>query len=397
MIRLFVSCCALWAVGCSGPYSSGPVSANEPPRPVAVEVQTARLENVPEVITATGELLAEESATISAKVAGRVQALRVDLGSVVREGEVLAELEKEDYALQVRQSEALVEQMRARLGIASAAHDDVVPEQTATVRQTAANLSDARLLFDNTSKLFKEGVVSKLDYDRAQVNLQAAEARYQASLEEVAGMRAQLSERRAQLALARQQLSDCTIRAPFSGAVTRRIASLGEYLAVNAPVVTLVRQHPLRLRLEVPERLAARVRLGQRIDVRLEGSGTVSGGRVVRLSPAIQAENRSLTIEGEIPNQNGLLRPGSFVEGSITVDERAKSILVPGEALTSFAGIERVFVVTGNVLDERVVKSGRRLSGERVEILSGLEAGDRVVRKANDRMAKGQRVTAQGT
>lgn len=397
MIRLFVSCCALLAVGCSGPYSGGPVSANEPPRPVAVEVQTAKLENVPEVITATGELLAEESATISAKVAGRVQALRVDLGSVVREGEVLAELEKDDYALQVLQSEALVEQMRARLGIASAVHDDVVPEQTATVRQTAANLSDARLLFDNTSKLYKEGVVSKLDYDRAQVNLQAAEARYQASLEEVAGMRAQLSERRARLALARQQLSDCTIRAPFSGAVTRRIASLGEYLAVNAPVVTLVRQHPLRLRLEVPERLAVRVRLGQRIDVRLEGPGTVSGGRVVRLSPAIRAENRSLTIEGEIPNQSGLLRPGSFVEGSITVDERAKGILVPADALTSFAGIERVFVVTGNVLDERVVKSGRRLPGERVEILSGLEAGDRVVRKANDRMAKGQRVTAQGT
>jgi len=80
MIRLFVSCCALLAASCSGPYSGGPVSANEPPRPVAVEVQTAKLENVPEVITATGELLAEETATISAKVAGRVQALRVDLG-----------------------------------------------------------------------------------------------------------------------------------------------------------------------------------------------------------------------------------------------------------------------------------------------------------------------------
>jgi RND family efflux transporter MFP subunit len=353
-------------------------------------------ETIPETITATGELLAEDAATISAKVPGRVEKLRVDLGSVVKGGDVLAELERADYEVQVKETEALVEQTRARLGIGGAPNDNVVPEETAIVRAAAASLKEARLMFSNTSKLFEEGVVSRVDFERGQVNLQAIEARYQAALEEVAQLRAQLSERRAQLALARQRLADCTIRAPFSGAVTRRIASLGEYLAVNGGVVSLVRQHPLRIRLEVPERLASKVRAGQRIDIRVTGSSLLRSGRVVRLSPAIEAQSRSLTIEGEIPNEDGLLRPGSFAEGTVTVDPNARGIAVPASALTTFAGIERVFVVSDGVLDDRVVRTGRRLGGDRIEILSGLKPGDRVVRDATDRMAKGMPVTESG-
>jgi RND family efflux transporter MFP subunit len=382
--------------GCSGPYSSGPVAAKESERPLAVRVQPAALESIPELITATGELLAEEAATISAKVPGRVEKLLVDLGSSVKQGQVLAELERDEYEVRVKQAEALVEQTRARLGISGQASDDVTPENTAMVRAAAASRKEATLIFANTSKLFKEGVVSRVDYEKGQVGVQAAEARYQGAIEEVAQLRAQLSERRAQVALTKQHLEDCTIRAPFAGAITRRNASLGEYLAVNAAVVMLVRQHPLRLRLEVPERQAARVRGGQRIDVRLEGTGGVRSGRVVRLSPAIEAQNRSLMIEGEIPNEDAILRPGSFAEATITVDPNARGFAVPAGAIVSFAGIERVFVVDGGTLDERVVRTGRRI-GERVEVLSGLKPGDQVVREATDRMAKGQRVTVAGS
>jgi RND family efflux transporter MFP subunit len=116
----------------------------------------------------------------------------------------------------------------------------------------------------------------------------------------------------------------------------------------------------------------------------------------VRLSPAIEAQTRSLTIEGEIPNEDGLLRPGSFAEGTITVDPNAKGFAVPAAAIVTFAGIERVYVVSNGVLDDRVVRTGRRLAGERVEILSGLKPGDRVVRDATDRLSKGQPVTEAG-
>src|SRR5262249_8095241 len=156
----------------------------------------------------------------------------------------------------VKQAEALVEQTRARLGLAQGSDDKVDPLQTSAVKQAEASLKEARLIFNNNSELFKQGVVSNVDYQRAGVALDAAEARHKAAIESIYQAQAELLERRAALALAKQQLADTTIRAPFRGAITRRQATVGEFLAVNAPVAMLVRQNPLRLRLQVPERVA---------------------------------------------------------------------------------------------------------------------------------------------
>lgn len=384
----------LSSAACSGPYSEKSIAAVEiPPLPVKV-IRTARV-GIPELITATGELLAEEQATIGVRVPGRVTRFFVDLGSLVDGGGALAEIEKEDYAFRVSQAEALVNQTRARLGILDSSSDDVTPENTAIVRRAAADLKEANFIFQTTQKLAEEGIVSKIDFERAGVRRQASEAAYQEALEEVMQLRAQLSERRAQVSLARQNLQDCVIRAPFTGAITHRIASIGEYLPVNAPVATIVRQHPLRLRLEVPERVAGKVRVGQRVDVRLEGAGPPHSGLIARLSPAINNQARSMMAEGDIANEDGKLRPGTFAEAVITVDANAMGLAVPRDTVLSFAGIERVFVVTGGQLEDRVVKTGRILADDRVEILEGLEAGVDIVRDVSDRLAVGQRVSVQ--
>ncbi len=394
----------LWAAvtlaltaGCSGPYSGLTTSAKSAEKPAVVRTQTVADESLPETITATGELFAEDQATISAKVPGRVAKLNVDLGSPAEAGDILAELEKTDYEFRVRQAEALVEQTRARLGLGPQDGDDIDPAKTATVKIGTGSLEAARLDFTRISGLVKEGIFSQADYDRVRSALLLAEARYQASIEEIYQAKAQLVERRAQLDLARQQLTDTVIRAPFRGAITRRPASLGEYLAVNAPVVVLVRSHPLRLRLEVPERLAFKVRLGQRIDVLVEGAGVTRSGLVVRLSPAIDAQNRSLLVEGEVPNSDNALRAGSFVEGLITVNPNARGIALPLRAVLTYAGVERVFVVRNGEAAERPVKTGRRLPGDRIEILQGLGPGEAVVTDGNDRLATGQKVQAAGS
>lgn len=390
---IVVAVSLLAIVACSGPYSNPKVSAKEQSPSLAVKVEHVSIQNIPEIITATGELFAEDLATVSAKVPGRVSKLLVDLGSKVEKGQAVAEIEKEDYETRVREAEALVAQTRARLGILDKPTDEVKPKETATVRQAEAALKEAGFIFETTARLAKEGVVSRIDFEKAQVRKQGAEAAYQGALEEIMQLRSQLTERRAQLALAKQNLSDCVIKAPFSGAITRRQASLGEYLGVNAPVVLLVRQHPLRIRLEIPERQALKIRAGQQIDVTLEGSDRKRTGRVVRLSPALEAQNRSLLIEGEIPNEDGALRPGSFVEGTVTVNASAQGMSVPYNAIIAFAGTERVFVAKNGALDQRIVKTGRRLPGERVEILSGIQSGDAVVLNSSDRLSSGQRVT----
>jgi len=346
------------------------------------------------VITVSGELLAEEQATIGVKAPGRVVKIYVDLGSLVEANQVLAEIDPTEYEFRVRQSEALVSQTRARLGIADKPNDDVKPEETAIVREAEAVVKEARFVFDTTEKLQKEGVLSRIDFEKAQVRRQGAEAAYQAAKENVMQLRAELSERRAQLALARQNLADCKVRAAFAGAVTRRHSSLGEYLNVNAPVVTMVRQNPVRVRAEIPERLASKIHVGQPVNVHIQGNGGPVG-RIVRLSPAIDAQSRSLVIEGEIPNPRGLLRPGSFAEVSITVDAHSTGIAIPRNTVVSFAGTDRVFIAAGSRLDDRIVKIGRTLTGESIEILSGLEPGQDVVLQPDAKMTKGQKVVVR--
>ena len=377
---------------CSGPYSERKATAKTEALPLSVDTVPALSASLPTVVNANGELFAEELANISTKVPGRVVKLTVDLGSLVKTGDVLAELERDDYLYRLRQAEAQVEQIRVRLAIVNQKDDLVDPERTAMVKEARAALEESRIVYDTTERLTQEGVVSRIEFERARARKQGLEARLQSALSEVLQMGSQLSERRAQLDLARQQLTDTVIRAPFNGAITKRVASVGEYLATNAPVVTLVRQHPLRVRLEVPERFANQIHRGQAIDVRLEGSTAKRTGRVMRLSPSIEAQNRSLTVEGEIPNQDGLLRPGSFVQGSITVDAQALGITIPSAALVAFAGVERDYLVKNGMLEDRIVKSGRRLTGERMEVLAGLKDGDLVVAVANEKMAKGQKV-----
>src|SRR5437867_7739340 len=189
--------CALTAIllaGCSGPYSGPTVAAKNDGKPVSVRAHSVAIETIVEIITATGELSAEDIATISAKVAGRVEKLNVDLGSVVEPGQILAELEKDDYIFRVKQAEALVEQTRAHLGLPPGADDKVDPMSTSIVRQAEASLTEARLIHNNNTELFKQGVVSNVDYQRATVALQAAEARHQAAIEDVYQSQAQLVE-----------------------------------------------------------------------------------------------------------------------------------------------------------------------------------------------------------
>lgn len=352
-------------------------------------------ETIPEIIAATGELIAEDQATLRVKVAGRVARLNVDLGSRVEAGDIIGELEKEDYDLKLRQMEAAVEQSRARLGLAPTDSDDVSPANTAIVRQAAASLKEATLIGQNVAALFKQGIASNVDYQKSLVTLQAAEARHQAAVEEVIRTKAEILQRRTEVALAKQQLSDTVIRAPFRGAITQRIATLGEFLAVNSPVAVLVRWHPLRVRLQVPERQAFKVRAGQRIDLVLEGQESPRPGRVMRMSPAMEAQNRSLVIEGEMPNEDARLKAGAFVEATITVDPNARGLAVPQNSVLSFAGVERAFVVAEGALAERIVKLGRKLGDGRVVIADGLQEGENVVTNPSDRFVAGQRVQVE--
>ena len=156
------------------------------------------------------------------------------------------------------------------------------------------------------------------------------------------------------------------------------MANLGDYVAAGTPVAVLVRVHPLRLRLAVPEREAAGVKIGQPVELTVEGDPIRHTGRVARISPAISEENRTLLVEAEVPNADAGLRPGSFARAEIVVQASDPAVLVPASAIVSFAGIDKVVGVEDGKAVEKRVKTGRR-SGERVEIVEGIKAGEAVV------------------
>jgi len=356
--------------------SAAPAKAQEP-RPV--RVVAAAVGPLPRTVTVTGTLAADEEVVAGFKVAGRVSEIAVDLGSPVRKGQVLARLDPTDFRIRVEQAEAALRQVRAGLGLPKdGSAESVDPEKTALVREVRAVLEEARLNRDRMAQLGEKNLIARSEVDASRSRMLVAESRYQAALEEIRNRQELLSERSSGLALARQQLADTVLSAPIDGAVRERRASVGEYQAAGAPVFGLVRNHPLRLRVAVPEREAASVRVGQAVRVLLEGDSAVHAGRVARLSPSIQEQNRTLVVEAEVANRDGRLRPGSFARAEIVVEADRTAVTVPAGTVVTFAGLEKVFGVKDGKAVEKRIRTGRR-SGDRVEILEGVAAGEPVV------------------
>jgi RND family efflux transporter MFP subunit len=326
----------------------------------------------------TGTLAADEQVMLSMKVTGRLDQLLVDLGSPVARGQVIARLTPTDFELRRRQAEAALQQARARLGLPPDGESDEIDiDTTSVVRQARAALDEARRARDRVATFVKRGISARADLETADAQLQIAEGRYQDALEEVRNRQALLAQRRSELALARQQVDDAVLRSPIDGMVRERHAFAGEYRAAGTPIVTVVRQNPLRLQLAVPERAAAHVRLGQAVLVSVEGDSQSYEGKVARLSPAIVEGTRTLPIEAEVPNGRGRLRPGSFARAEI-VTEQSTGLVVPESALVVFAGVEKLLLVQDGKVHERKVRSGRRLDA-RVEIVDGLTQGEVVI------------------
>lgn len=368
----------------SGACKSGyPVSARDNPGGEAREPRQVKIARVSEIsmeqtVTVTGTLAAYDQATVSAKVPGRVKSIAVDLGSVVRQGQIIAQIEQQDYQLRLQQAEAALAQARARVGLPPEGKDDRIdPEKTGTVRQAQALLDEAKLKLERAENLFQRGVLAKAQLDAAEAEHKVALSRYQDAVEEIRNRQALVVQRRSELEIARQQLADSSIYAPFNGVVQEKRASIGEYLAAGAPIVNVVRMDPLRLRAEVPERESRNVHVGLAVRVTLEGDANVYTGKIARISPAISAQNRVLIVEAEVHN-NGQLRPGSYARVEIVSADNNLALGVPANAIVTFAGIDKVILVQDGKSVEKPITLGRRTS-DWAEVLSGLKAGDVVV------------------
>lgn len=369
---------ALSITGCheSSTASSPPARLESAAR--AVSIATVSKRPIERTITVLGSLQAKQEVLLSAKVSGRLKAILVDIGSAVKTGDVMARIEPRDYELHIQQAEGALAQTRARLGLPLQGADDTVePEKISSVKEARALYEESSQNRERARSLDEAKLIPKSELDAAEAAYNVAFNRYQAALDEARQRQAALAERRAELEIARQKLADTSIRAPFDGVVQTRFVNTGAYLKEGDPLVALVQMDPLRLRLDVPEPQAARIRLGQQIRFSLTGEETQRKAAITRISPALDKESRMLGVEADVAN-DGTLHPGAFAQADIVIQSESEALVIPPNAIRVFAGLQKVFVVEHGKVTEKEITTGAR-GPDWVEVLAGLKEGERVV------------------
>jgi len=396
MVILFLLLVLAFVPSCSStnPKNAQQAEAASPPPALVVETAKVGWRELQRSVEAVGTLDPNEEVTVSSLVEGTVEKLFVDLGDGVRTGQVIAELDTRELELAVHQQQAALQQELARLGLADA-NASVDEATTSQVRQAEATFEEARLRLDRTKKLAEQGVLPKQQLEEQQARYDVAEAAVRSSRETVRNIRATIAARKVSLTLAEKKLADARVTAPISGFIKDRLVSEGQFLKSNSPVVTIVQNSPLKLRVDVPESAVAFVRAGRPVQFHVDAfPDRTFEGRISRISPSVDQQSRTLKIEALADNPAGVLKPGFFARVTIQTDRRDRVLVVPSAALFNFSGLEKLFVIENGKVAERIVRSGTRLDGQ-VEIVEGVKEGELVAASNIENLQQGREVSVR--
>jgi len=368
-------------------------SADQPPAQavVAVSAVAATEQPISRFIRATGSLTAEDQAAVAAEVNGRVVATPVERGTAVGEGAEMIRISSTEADAQVKEAEANAAQIEARLGLTTAAPFDVnaVPE----VQTAKASYELAQNEFARIKSLLDQKVVSQSEFDQRRTQMDASRQQLEAAKNGAAQQYQALLAARARVSLAHKALNDTVVRAPFAGLVAERTVSVGDYVNRGQKVVSVVRIDPLRVMLTVPEQFVSAVAVGAPVSFEVDAyPGRQFSGKIRYVSPALEANQRALTVEASVPNTTRELKPGLFATARIEQPERTPGVVIPSSAVQTSGGTSRVFVIAGDHVEERVITVGQTLDAN-VEVTNGLKTGERVATKNVNKLTDGAKVS----
>ena len=322
---------------------------------VPVEVETVGYGCIQNKLTYLGDIQAETSARIFAKIPDRIVDFPVNNGDYIRKGTVIARVEDSKLKQSVYQAEA---------ALASA----------------KSQLENLKLEYARIEQLYKEEAVSESQYEQLKTQLEVAKNG--------------VAQAEAGYKMAREQLEDAVIKAPIDGYVSGKMLNVGDMAAGQMPIVTITQKDPLKITVDVIEKDIRLVRKGQKVNVYVDVfPGRVFEGRVVRISPVVNAATRTSQVEILLNNPNNSLTPGMFARLEIIVQSKDNVLLVNRNNVdvrtsrhlnggsirdTEIEQIFSVFVVEDSLALEKEIEIGIR-SGLFLEVVSGLEEGDRVV------------------
>lgn len=408
---------------CGGSQAANANNRNADNQPTVVDTTTqpAIVRNLPTYFEATGTLASDAQTDVAPAVGGKITAVNFDIGSYVQKGSVLIQLDDRDARIRleqtqaqvnqaesnVRQAQAQVEaaranvrQTQARLGLTEGSNFDI--ETFSQVRATQAQLNLAEKELGRAERLLETGDIARTIYDqrkaqRDQLRAQLDEARSTAAVAVAAIRTAQTQVNNAlaavntarsaadaaetQVASAQKAISDTTVLAPISGYVSERTADVGEFISPNTPnakVATIVRTSVLRMRIDVPEQSIGSVKTGQGISLQTSAfPDRTFAGVVTRIAPSLNATSRTLIVEAEVENTEGLLKPGQFATVRIAQSAPKPAVMVPTAAVKVDGETNKVYIVRDGRAEERIVRTGA-LEAPLIEIQQGVQENESV-------------------
>jgi len=378
------------AAGCSKTETAQARSREGTPKPVRVEA--VRQESVQRAVDVVGTLTPVDQVTISSEADGTVSRILADLGDRVKAGQVLIQIDSEKQQYTFEQQQAALARALAQYGASDPEHLPEI-ERTPDAMRANADLQQATQAYTRASELFKRNLVSQQALDDAQAALHSKQAMYNSALQTGKNLRASIQASQATMKLAERQLRDTQIRAPFDGFVEKRMVNQGELVKTQTPVIAIVRLDPLKVTAEIPEKMAPWITSGETVELQVDAyPRRTFAGKVSRISPAVSTSTRAFPFEALVPNGDAALKPGTFARVHIASSKIDSVLTLPYAALQYRYGVNRVFVVDGDKLNMRELSVGERV-GDRIEILGGVKAGERVAVTDVDTLNDGVAVT----
>ncbi|MEJ7849205.1 MAG: efflux RND transporter periplasmic adaptor subunit [Pyrinomonadaceae bacterium] len=416
---LLLAASVLLAAGCGSSANSAASNANNQPTTVNVTTAQAVIRPIPSYIEATGNLVSDAQTDVAPAVSGKIVEVNFDIGSYVQQGAVLVRLDSRDAAIRVEQARSQAEQQRKavaqaegnvaqssasfkqtldRLGIRDGETFKI--ENFSQVKSVSAQLDLAEKEYQRTQRLLESGDVSKSSFDqrraqRDQLIGQLDEARSNAAVAiqainiartavdtaraNVSSARAAVATAETQIAQAQKAVTDTVVNSPISGYVAERNADVGEYISPNTPnakIATIVRTSTLRVRIDIPEQEIGKVATGEGISLQTSSYPDRNfAGIVVRIAPSLNVTARTLTVEAEVQNIDGLLKPGQFATVRITQSKPEPAVMIPVAAVKTAGETNSVFVVKDGAAREQFVQLGL-LENDMIQVKVGVIEGD---------------------
>ncbi|MDV2991169.1 MAG: Macrolide export protein MacA [Chroococcidiopsis sp. SAG 2025] len=386
-------------------------AAEQQQQPPAVEVAIARTGKIRTEPEYTGTTLPLQEVSLRAQVEGRILKLLVDVGDRVKQGQVLAQQDNTILRTALNQEQAELAALKAEVARAR----NQVSNAKARVEQARLEFQQAQSDSQRQQQLVEQGAVAEQAAEQARTNAQSAGKVLRATEEEVrteeqavAAASDRVNAQQAAIAQAQEQLSYANIRSPINGVVTQKVTEQGNFLQANGEVLRLGDFRRVKVNVEISELALADLRVGQTVRVRLDAfPNQTFTGKISRISPAADRTARLVPIEVIIPNDNG--RIGSGLLARVSFESNAASrVVVPETAVVEekeevsqkskaksqnsrLSTTATVFVINGEKVAARSVKLGERVDGK-VEILSGLQPGERFVAKSGRPLKNGETV-----